>query len=256
MRIALLIAKKDLTVLSRDKIALFWVVVFPLTFALFFGSVLDGAIDKASGGASAPPGSPSGFLRSLPAAVLWGLMSCAATFAVAMVSERARGTLHRLRAAPSSDTSLLAGKALACFAACVGVALLLTAVAALGFGARVEEPLALAIAVLSTACGFVGITALLGVTGKSEQAVAGAGWAVLLALAMLGGAMVPTSLMPDWLQSAGSLSPVRWGLSALETALWRGGSFADMARHCAALVALGGIGVVSAAFVLRRTARD
>lgn len=254
MRTALLIAHKDLKILARDKIALFWVVLFPLGFALFFGSVLDGAIDKASGGAVAP-GAPSGFLRSLPAAVLWGLMSCAATFAVAMVSERARGTLHRLRAAPSSDTAILAGKALACFVACLGVAALLICVAAIGFGARVDQPVALALAVTSTASGFVGITVLLGVSGRSEQAVAGAGWAVLLALAMLGGAMVPASLMPDWLERLGAYSPVRWGLVAFETALWQGGESDALARHCLALFALGVAGIVSAAFVLRRTAR-
>jgi hypothetical protein len=40
MRAALLIAGKDLRSLLRDHMALFWVVAFPLGFALFFGSVM------------------------------------------------------------------------------------------------------------------------------------------------------------------------------------------------------------------------
>lgn len=254
MKAALLIAHKDLIVLSRDRVALFWVVAFPLAFALFFGTVLDGAIERAAGGAL-PAAGPSGFVRSLPAGVLWGLMSSAATFAVAMVSERTRGTLHRLRAAPTSDAALLAGKALACFATCLLVASLLLAVAVLGFGARIEHPLALGVAVLAAASGFVGITVLLGVLGKSEQAVAGAGWAALLACAMLGGAMVPSSLMPESLQRVGALSPVRWGLSALESALWSEGSLRELLPHCLGLLVLGVLGVSLAGVVLRRTAR-
>lgn len=254
MNASLLIARKDLLVLARDRVALFWVVGFPLAFALFFGTVLDGAIERASGGA-APPGAPSGFVRSLPAGVLWGLMSSAATFAVSMVAERTRGTLRRLRVAPTSDASLLAGKALACFATCVAVAIALIGIGMLAFDARIERPFELLVAVLACAAGFVGITVLLGVSAKSEQAAAGAGWAVLLACAMLGGAMVPVSLMPDSLREIGAFSPVRWGLSALEIALFRAGGTRDLMRHCAALLALGVGGVAIAAFVLRRTDR-
>ncbi len=254
MKTALLIAHKDLLVLSRDKIALLWVVGFPLGFALFFGTVLDGAIERAAAG-PLPPGRPSGFVRSLPTGVLWGLMSSAATFAVAMVSERTRGTLHRLRAAPTTEAALLAGKALACWVTCVLVAMVLLLVAALFFDARIEHPLALAVSVAAAAAGFVGITVLLGVTGTSEQSVAGAGWAVLLACAMFGGAMVPTTLMPDWLRDVGEASPVRWGLSAIETALFGNGALSSIAADSAKLLALGVAGIACAALVLRRTAR-
>src|ERR1700753_1420314 len=45
MRAALLIAGKDLRLLSRDKMALFWVFAFPVGFALFFGSVMKAGVD-------------------------------------------------------------------------------------------------------------------------------------------------------------------------------------------------------------------
>jgi ABC-2 type transport system permease protein len=248
---AWVIAAKDLKVLSRDRVALFWVFVFPLVFALFFGSVLEDV--ELTPGAGA--GLPSGFVRSLPAAILWGLMACTATFAVGLVSERTRGTLHRLRASPLSNASLLTGKALACFAASLLEASLLIAIAAIAFDASIDHLLMLVVAVLSTAGGFVGITLLLGALGKSEQAVSGAGWAAMLALAMLGGAMVPAQFMPEWLRGAGELSPVRWGLDALETALWKGGGARALAAPCAALLAVGGAGIALAALALERVAR-
>ena len=45
MRAAWLIARKDLRLLSRDGMALFWVFVFPVGFALFFGSIMKAGVD-------------------------------------------------------------------------------------------------------------------------------------------------------------------------------------------------------------------
>src|SRR6185436_15980102 len=40
MRPALTLALKDLLLLWRNKIAIFWVIVFPLAFALFYGAII------------------------------------------------------------------------------------------------------------------------------------------------------------------------------------------------------------------------
>ena len=45
MRAAWLIARKDLRLLLRDGMALFWVFVFPVGFALFFGSIMKAGVD-------------------------------------------------------------------------------------------------------------------------------------------------------------------------------------------------------------------
>jgi hypothetical protein len=45
MRAALLIALKDVRILLRDRMALFWVFVFPVGFALFFGSIMKAGVD-------------------------------------------------------------------------------------------------------------------------------------------------------------------------------------------------------------------
>ena len=45
MRAAILVAIKDLRLLARDRVALFWVGAFPLLFALLLGSVLEAAND-------------------------------------------------------------------------------------------------------------------------------------------------------------------------------------------------------------------
>lgn len=177
-----------------------------------------------------------------PAAVLWGLIGCAACFAISMVTERTRGTFLRLVAAPIDKSALLWGKALACLIACLAVAAILTAVAALGFGVRFEQPWLVALALASAALCFVGITMLLSLLGRTEQAVAGAGWAVLILMAMIGGGMVPLSMMPGWLLSVSHLSPAKWSILALEGATWRGFSPVELLVPCGILVAIAAIG--------------
>lgn len=335
---SLLIAAKDLRSLLRDKMALFWVVVFPLAFALFFGSVMKAGVDaeaapmsvvlvvdskwpddeqiaqalersaglktrraslaqardavrlgkaiafvrirdndlapvelgvdpsrqaqvamltglvKAALASEAFAQLPqvettrvvrantlprSGYEIVLPAMLIWGLLGCAATFAVSLVSERSTGTLLRLRAAPISRAAILGGKSLSCAVACLADAALLSALAFLAFDVRIADPSKYIVVLLACTLCFTGLTMVLCVTGKTEQAVAGAGWATLLVFAMIGGAMVPVSIMPGWLVELSDLSPVKWAIWALEGATWRDLAWSDLVRPLVQLVAFG-----------------
>jgi len=169
-----------------------------------------------------------------------------------MVAERSAGTLLRLQAAPISRFAILGGKALACFFACLLDSALIVAIARVGFGVAIENVLGLALALVCASACFAGITLAMGAFGKSEQAVAGAGWAALIVMAMLGGAMVPLAFMPDWLARLSVLSPVKWGITALEGAVWRGFDPAELAVPCAALLAVGIASFFTAAVLMER----
>ena len=342
MRAIVAIALKDLRLLVRDRVALFWVLVFPVLFALFLGTVLETTVareqrplvvafvDEPSSAAGAAlrqsldaapelalkphslseaqaavrrgdipayvrvlpqlnastplvelgmdpaqkqaaaivanglevaltrgagaPHSPKVRVQSVlpdasrprsafdivfPAAILWGLMGCVATFAIAMVGERVGGTLDRLRVAPISSATVLGGKALACFGACILDSVVLLVIARYAFDVRPERPLLLCLVLPCVALCFVGIMLLLGQIGRTVESVAGAGWSTLIVLAMLGGAMVPLSAMPDWMQLLSSGSPVKWGIRVLEGVIWRGLSIAELASASALLVLTG-----------------
>jgi ABC-2 type transport system permease protein len=75
--------------------------------------------------------------------------------------------------------------------------------------------------------------------GRSEETAAGAAWAFLMPLAMFGGAMVPTFVMPPWMQTLGYVSPIRWAMLAIEGGVWRNFSIAEMATPCAILIVAG-----------------
>jgi ABC-2 type transport system permease protein len=160
------------------------------------------------------------------------------TFGISLVTERTHGTYVRLRMAPLTRAQILGGKALACFLAIAIVQGVLFAIA-WNFGVRPTSLPLLLVALASAAICFVGFMMLVAGMGRTEETAAGAGWAVLMPMAMFGGAMVPTFVMPQWMQSFGYISPVRWAMLAIEGGVWRSFSVAEMAMPCAILISVG-----------------
>jgi ABC-2 type transport system permease protein len=207
-----------------------------------------------------PPGSPQGewqplkitkkdvarvyegprnpFDITFPQGVIWGLIGCAMSFGISLVTERTHGTLVRLRMAPLTNAQILGGKALSCFTSILFVELMLLGVA-LAFGVRPTSYAMLALAGVSAAVCFVGFMMLVASLGKTEQSASGAGWAILMPLSMIGGAMVPTFVMPAWVQSISFISPIRWTMLAIEGGVWRNFTISEMALPCAILISIG-----------------
>ena len=192
---------------------------------------------------------------TFPQSVQWGLVGVAAAFAMSLVVERTRGTYLRLRLAPISRAHILAGKGLACFLSSVSVCALLMLIGILMFGVRIEWPLGLVLAILASAICFTGVMMLVSVIGRTEQAVGGAGWAIFLLMAMAGGGMVPLMFMPSWMLTFGAFSPIRWSITALEGAIWRGFTPAQMTQPLAILVGTGVLCFAAGVFVLYRRER-
>ena len=189
---------------------------------------------------------------SFPQGIIWGVLGCAATFGLSLVTERTRGTMVRLRSAPITRVHILAGKAGACFTVTVTLTTVLLAVAYFFFSVRPDSTFKLAIAVLSIAFCFVGIMMFLSVLGKTEQAAGGIGWAVLMGMAMIGGGMVPVFIMPKWLQNISDISPVRWSILVMEGGIWRGFTFGELLPWCGLLVGTGIVAFAAGVVVFRR----
>jgi ABC-2 type transport system permease protein len=192
-------------------------------------------------------GPRSAFDLTFPQGILWGVIGSALGFALSLVTERTRGTLLRLETSPLSRLDVLLGKALACFLAIAAVETLLLGIGAAFFGIRPASWAMLAAAAIAVATCFVGIMMTVAVLGKTEQSAGGLGWAIMMPLAMFGGGMIPLFVMPSWMQTVSNVSPVKWGILALEGATWRGFSAAEMALPLGVLVLVGlaglGLGV-------------
>jgi ABC-2 type transport system permease protein len=184
-------------------------------------------------------GPRNSFDVTFPQGVLWGIIGCTMSFGIGIVSERTHGTMVRLQMSPLTRAHLLAGKALACFAGIFVVEAGMFVLGRLAFHVRPASWGLLALAGLSTSVAFVGIMMLTSSLGKTEQAAAGAGWAILMPLSMLGGGMVPLFAMPAWIVNLSGISPVKWAILAMEGAIWRGFTLHEMLLPCAILAAVG-----------------
>ena len=200
-------------------------------------------------------GPASSWEITFPSSILWALIGCASAFAISIATERSRGTFLRLQLAPISRMQILAGKGLACFFACVSVCVYLLILGKLIFGVRTPDIFALGLAVFATAWCFVGLMMLISVLGKTEEAVGGAGWAIMLVMAMSGGGMVPLMMLPKWMLTISHASPVKWGILAIEGAIWRDFSYAEMATPIIVLLSFGIVFFSTGVLILRKTDR-
>lgn len=192
---------------------------------------------------------------SFPQAMLWGVLGCAAGFAISIARERGGGTLQRLLASPLSLRQILLGKALACLLASISVIGMLTLLGWL-LGMRPESYPKLAVAGVCTAICFSGIMMIVSNLGRSEQSVSGVGWGINLVMAMLGGCMIPVMFMPAFVQQASVISPVRWAILAIEGSVWRSFSWGEMLPACAVLIGIGAFGFAAGIWFLNRASKD
>ncbi|MGP1272314.1 MAG: ABC transporter permease [Phycisphaerales bacterium] len=185
----------------------------------------------------------SAFSVTFAQGAAWGLMACALGSSLSLVGERSNGSLVRLTLAPVRRWHILAGKALGCFLTSM---LMLTVLALFVhlpmFGVRAASYPMLLLAMVCCCAAFVGVMMVIAVSGRSVAAVEGFGRAVLLVLALAGGAAVPVLFMPEWMRSIAGLSPFRWAIEAIDGAVWRGFGPAEMALPCAVLLGIGALG--------------
>ena len=113
------------------------------------------------------------------------------------------------------------------------------ALATLVFHVHVHSFSALFLAMVSAAGGFVGIMMLVAAIGRNEQSTSAAGWAILMPMSMIGGAMIPLFAMPPWLVRVSGISPIKWAILAFEGATWRAFSMGEMLLPCGILIAVG-----------------
>lgn len=191
---------------------------------------------------------------TFPQACLWGLIAVAMGFAAGIARERAEGTYTRLCLSPMSRMRIVVAKALA---AILMAMLVMVAILGLGigvFGVRVQGVPQMVMALVCSAFSYVGIAMVVSTVGRTEQAVGSIGWGVMSALSVFGGGMLPLAFMPEWMIPVSHFVPMKWGIVALEGAIWRGYTIPEMLLPCGILLAVGIAGTWYGAWVMERRA--
>jgi ABC-2 type transport system permease protein len=165
----------------------------------------------------------NGYAHSFAGMGIQFLLFASIDLGVGILLERQRGLWKRLRTAPISRTSLLAGKA-----ASGALISLMTLIASFAFAMIVFKVrihgsivgfLAVAVACAAMASTFGLLIASL---GRTPGGTRGVSILAVLLMVMLGGAWVPTFIFPAWLQRLTVVIPARWAVDGLDAMTWRG----------------------------------
>ena len=142
---------------------------------------------------------------------------------VGILLERERGLWKRLRSAPVSRLSLLAGKSLSGSIIALMSLLVSFAFAIVVFKVRIHGSV-LGFLMVAVSCAFMACTfgLLIASLGRTPGATRGIASLAVLMMVMLGGAWVPTFVFPAWLQRLTVVVPARWAVDGLDAMTWRG----------------------------------
>jgi ABC-2 type transport system permease protein len=129
-----------------------------------------------------------------------------------LLMERAAGTLARITAAPLRPSQIVLGKLLAIFVTGLATIFVIWAVTTFAFGANWGDPLGVLLMCVGATVAMCGIGVFLTSLAKTEQQAFGITLLVGLALALLGGNLLPSGSLPDVFQVLALGTPNGWAL--------------------------------------------
>ena len=165
----------------------------------------------------------NGYAHSFAGMGIQFLLFAATSLGIEILLERQQGLWKRLRSAPISRLTLLAGKTLSMTIVSLMTLLVSFAFAMVVFRVHISGSVvgffAVAIATSLMAATFGLLVAAL---GRTPQAARGVSTLAVLMMVMLGGAWVPIFVFPSWLQQLTVVVPARWAVDGLDAMTWRG----------------------------------
>jgi ABC-2 type transport system permease protein len=165
----------------------------------------------------------NGYAHSFAGMGIQFLLFAAASLGIEVLLERQRGLWRRLRSAPVSKLTLLAGKTLSMTLVSLMTLLVSFGFAMVVFHVRIDGSV-IGFFSVAVACSLMAATfgLLIAALGQTPQAARGVSTFAVLLMVMLGGAWVPTFIFPAWLQQITVVVPARWAVDGLDAMTWRG----------------------------------
>jgi len=172
---------------------------------------------------------PNSAQQNVPGFTIFGVFFIMQPLALSIYEEKTNGTFRRLQAAPLPRTALLLGKLIPFFIInLIQMALMLT-VGVLAFHITLgNDPLGLVLVAIATAAAANGMGLLVTTLAKTREQMSGLSSLLAVTLAAIGGMMVPTFIMPRFLQVVSRVTPHAWALQGFQDVMVRGMGAADV----------------------------
>jgi ABC-2 type transport system permease protein len=169
----------------------------------------------------------------------------------ALILTRQLGISRRMLSTPTSVGTILAGESLGRFGTGLVQGLYIMAATLIVFGVNWGDPLGAALLLITFCAVGSGAAMLMGSIFRNEQQAGGIAVVLSLALAALGGAMVPIELFSPTLQRVAHLTPHAWALDGFAELVRRDGTVMDILPELGVLVLYAAVLLVLAAWRLR-----
>ncbi len=172
--------------------------------------------------------------------------------ASALIQSRQLGVTRRMLATPATTPQIIAGEAMGRYAVAVVQGAFIVGATALLFGLDWGSWPATAAIVATFALVATAAALFVGALVDNENQSTAVGLSLGLALAALGGCMVPFEVFPDWLQTAAHITPHAWAVDAFTEVIQRDGGLGQIVTELTVLALYGVALLAGASVALRR----
>lgn len=234
---SLLVARRILVELLRNRRLLTFWVAFPTSMLLLFGWVY----------ADGYGGFGASFSATAPGILIGAAMffSCLSGPVSLIVGERERRTLRRLMASPLSGSAYFLGVVWAHLAIAAGQVVIVYGITYAVGGRFLGSPIVGAVIITLSAVAYVGLGFAFGAgLARRTEDVTGLVAAVGVPLLVLGGTFFTTDMLPPFLFTAAQLDPIYHMNEALRGVARGGSGVADVAVSIAVLGVMAPVALV------------
>lgn len=166
---------------------------------------------------------PDAAQQNVPGYTLFGVFFIAQVLGISILREKQEGTFRRLLIAPVPRAALLIGKLLPYYLVNLIQVALMFAVGVVVFGMTLGSDLAALIAItLAASAASAGLGLLIASMGRTPEQIGGLSSLLVITLAAVGGVMVPSYVMPPFMQTISKISPHAWALAGYQDVIVRG----------------------------------
>ena len=184
---------------------------------------------------------PDTYQQNVPGYTVMGMFFIVGTLATSLLTEKKEGTFRRLLAAPFPKFALLAGKIVPYYLINLIQVVIMFGTAHLFFGMAFGNLAALILVSLSLAATATGLGIMVASLCKTDTQIGGLTSLLTLTMSALGGCLMPTFIMPEFLQKISLAIPHAWAMRAFQDVLVRGYGVAGILPESSVLLAFAAV---------------
>lgn len=194
---------------------------------------------------------PTVIEQNVPACAIFGVFFIVLTLASSFIQERKDGTFQRILTSPLSKGTLFIGKLVPYYLLNLIQIALMFLVGVVIFGMNLGNLPALVLVSMALSLSANGLGLLVAAFGKTEAQVNSLAVLLAITLGALGGMMVPTFIMPEYLKTLSLFTPHAWALAGYHDIIIRGLGTKDILNEMFVLLGFASIFFVIALWRFR-----